>query len=99
MEADLMNVSLTKELEKYVHQKVESGLYSSASEVIREGLRILQERDELRGDRLEKLRQEIALGIEDADQGKLSPFDEETLQEIEAEGRKRWAAEPGSKAR
>lgn len=36
-----MNVSLTPELEKFVQGKVESGLYHSASEVIREGLRLL----------------------------------------------------------
>jgi antitoxin ParD1/3/4 len=43
-----MNVSLTPELEKLVQEKVKSGLYHSASEVIRDALRLLQERDELR---------------------------------------------------
>jgi Arc/MetJ-type ribon-helix-helix transcriptional regulator len=37
----IMNVSLTPELEKFVNGKVESGLYHNASEVIREGLRLL----------------------------------------------------------
>ncbi len=41
-----MNVSLTPELEKLVQDKVASGLYQTASEVIREGLRLLKERDE-----------------------------------------------------
>jgi putative addiction module CopG family antidote len=41
-----MNVSLTPELEQYVNQKVESGLYQTASEVIRAGLRLLKKRDE-----------------------------------------------------
>jgi uncharacterized protein len=41
-----MNVSLTSELEKYVRRKVASGLYNNASEVIREALRFLVERDE-----------------------------------------------------
>ena len=41
-----MNVSLTPELEKLVQEKVASGLYQTASEVIREGLRLLKERDE-----------------------------------------------------
>ena len=40
-----MNVSLTPELEKFVDDKVESGLYNNASEVIREGLRLLKEND------------------------------------------------------
>ena len=43
-----MNVSLTPELEKFVAGKVESGLYNNASEVIREGLRLLKEHDEIR---------------------------------------------------
>jgi antitoxin ParD1/3/4 len=43
-----MNVSLTPELEKFVEGKVESGLYNNASEVIREGLRLLKEHDEIR---------------------------------------------------
>ncbi|MBZ0159057.1 MAG: type II toxin-antitoxin system ParD family antitoxin, partial [bacterium] len=40
-----MNISLTPQLEKLVKNKVESGLYGSASEVIREALRLLEERD------------------------------------------------------
>src|SRR6478672_10397747 len=43
-----MNVSLTPELEKFVEGKVESGLYNNASEVVREGLRLLKEHDEIR---------------------------------------------------
>lgn len=40
-----MNVSLTSELERYVREKVDSGLYNSASEVVREALRLLVARD------------------------------------------------------
>ena len=40
-----MNVSLTPELEKYVRRKVASGLYNNASELIREALRLLVERE------------------------------------------------------
>ena len=43
-----MNASLTPELEKFVDGNVESGLYNNASEVIREGLRLLKEHDEIR---------------------------------------------------
>lgn len=59
-----MNVSLTPELEQLVHEKVKSGRYLSASEVIREALRLLEERDKVREMRLEALRKEIAVGIE-----------------------------------
>ncbi|MEM6326577.1 MAG: type II toxin-antitoxin system ParD family antitoxin [Bacteroidota bacterium] len=40
-----MNVSLTPELERYARSKVESGRYNSASEVVRDALRLHQERD------------------------------------------------------
>ena len=40
-----MNVSLTPTLERYIQAKVQSGRYSSASEVVREGLRALQEQE------------------------------------------------------
>ena len=43
-----MNVSLTPELERLVKEKVESGLYQTASEVVREALRLLKERDHAR---------------------------------------------------
>ena len=53
-----MNVSLTVELEQLVNEKVASGMYHSASEVIREGLRLLNERDELPRIRREELRRD-----------------------------------------
>ena len=43
-----MNVSLTPELERFIDGKVESGLYNNASEVVREGLRLLKEQEEVR---------------------------------------------------
>lgn len=59
-----MNVSLTPELEKLVNDRVKSGLYNSASEVVRESLRLLNDRDELTRIRREELRREIMLGVE-----------------------------------
>ena len=70
-----MNVSLTPELEKLVQEKVKSGRYLSASEVIREALRLLQEQDQLRELRLEELRKFVAVGVEQADRGQLAPLD------------------------
>ena len=76
-----MNVSLTPELEQFVHTKVKSGRYLSASEVVREALRLLEERDRLREIRIATLRQEIAIGIEQSDRGDV--FDgEEVIQEL-----------------
>ena len=61
-----MNISLTPELEQMVQAKVKSGRYPSASEVVREALHLMDERDHL-----EELRQLIAVGIEQADRGEL----------------------------
>ena len=68
-----MNISLTPELENLVIKKVKSGRYTSASEVIREGLRLLEEQDELRQRRLAEVRQKIDRGIEQLDRGQGIP--------------------------
>ncbi len=88
-----MNVSLTKEFEFYVSQKVESGLYHSASEVIRDGLRLMKDRDDLHQSKLADLRREIAIGVDQADQGQVQPFTEETIARVKARGRKRLTAQ------
>jgi antitoxin ParD1/3/4 len=71
-----MNISLTSELEQMVQEKVASGMYSSASEVIREGLRLLKERDMLQAMKLQELRTEIRKGI---DSGEPTPLDMEAV--------------------
>lgn len=71
-----MNISLTSELEQMVQEKVASGMYSSASEVIREGLRLLKERDILQAMKLQELRTEIRKGI---DSGEPTPLDMEAV--------------------
>lgn len=58
-----MNVNLTPQLEEMVKQKVASGLYNSASEVVREALRMMEQQDRLRAARLDQLRQDIQLGL------------------------------------
>lgn len=65
-----MNVSLTPELESLVNNKVKTGLYNSASEVVREALRLLEEQDRIREMRLEELRKEIMKGEEDIRSGR-----------------------------
>jgi antitoxin ParD1/3/4 len=81
-----MNVSLTPELTQYVQTKVESGLYHSASEVIREGLRLLKEKEQLQAARLTTLRQELQEGIDQADQGE---FSQRSIADLKAEARRR----------
>ena len=50
-----MNVSLTPELESWVDERVRSGRYASASEVIREALRLLEEQELAKKERLAKI--------------------------------------------
>jgi antitoxin ParD1/3/4 len=54
-----MNVSLSPQLEAMVKAKVASGRYTSASEVVREALRLMERQDQLKELQLEQLRQEI----------------------------------------
>lgn len=63
-----MNVSITPELEKFVHAKVASGMYNSASEVMREALRLLAERDECQRRRITAMDAFIQEGIDSAEE-------------------------------
>lgn len=59
-----ININLTPQLEELVRKKVSSGLYTSASEVIREALRLMDEKDQLHAAKLEQLRLALQEGIE-----------------------------------
>jgi antitoxin ParD1/3/4 len=76
-----MNVSLTPELERIVNTKVESGLYQTANEVVREALRLMRDRDE----GLERLRRDVRAGFDAAAQGKFSEHDAKTSNSLAAE--------------
>jgi antitoxin ParD1/3/4 len=78
-----MNVNLSPQLEELVRQKVASGLYTSASEVVREALRLMEEQDRIRAAKLEQLRQEIREGL---DSGTATPWSPD---EAKQEGRRR----------
>jgi antitoxin ParD1/3/4 len=66
-----MNINLTPQLEELVRQKVASGHYSSASEVVREALRLMQREDQMQAAKLAQLRREIQDGLESGTAGKL----------------------------
>lgn len=70
-----MNVSLTAELEEMVLAKVKSGLYTSASEVVREGLRLLRDQDDLRKARIADLKRDVELGIEQVEHGEFTKYE------------------------
>ena len=84
-----MNISLTPQLEKLVNDRVESGLYTSASEVIREALRLLDSRD--RGMN-HHLRTDGEAGLRQLEVGQSRPFDDDAVERIKKAGRAKLAA-------
>jgi antitoxin ParD1/3/4 len=63
IDAMTMNVSLSPQLEAMVKDKLASGRYTSASEVVREALRLMEQRDQLSAMRLQQLQQDIQDGL------------------------------------
>jgi antitoxin ParD1/3/4 len=82
-----MNVNLTPQLEDMIKKKVASGLYNSASEVVREALRLMEEQDRVRAVKLGQLQQDIRDGLNSGDPTPWNP------EEIKREGRERRAAQ------
>ncbi|MGH9524195.1 MAG: type II toxin-antitoxin system ParD family antitoxin [Terriglobales bacterium] len=80
-----MNVSLTPALEKFIAKKVKDGKYQTASEVVRDALRAMVERDE----NLARLREELRPSYEASKRGEFSDL---TMEELKQEGRRRLAA-------
>ena len=80
-----MNISLTPHLEAMIREKVESGSYNSASEVVREALRLLEEEDQLRELKIQRLRRDIREGLESGPSAKFDP------QEIKSTAREKKA--------
>ena len=79
-----MNVSLTPQLEDLLKEKVATGMYGSVSEVVREALRLLNERDSLQDMKREALRKDIAQGIDSLNNGEGELLD---IEAIKAKGR------------
>lgn len=86
-----MNVHLGDTFDRFVADLLATGLYQSQSEVIREGLRLLKEREDLRQIRLKELRQEIQKGIDQLDRGEFTTYSNpgDLAKEIKAKGRER----------
>jgi antitoxin ParD1/3/4 len=64
-----MNVSLTPQLEQFVQSKVENGRYNSASEVVREALRLLEEQEKMRTTQLAEFNKELGRRLASLDRG------------------------------
>lgn len=80
-----MNVNLTPQLEELVRSKVASGLYASASEVVREALRLMDEQDRLREAKRQQLRDDVRQGLAS------SPSQPWSVDDVKREGRARRA--------
>ena len=74
-----MNISLTPHLEEMIREKIASGSYNSASEVVREALRLLEQADEFRALKLQKLREDIREGL---DSGPSVVFDPQEIKRV-----------------
>jgi antitoxin ParD1/3/4 len=83
--------SIGKHFESMIESLIESGRYSTASEIMRDGLRMIEEREERRKAKLETLRAEIQKGFDSG------PMEEvgDMFARIKSEGRKRLAAKNG----
>ena len=79
-----MNISLTPELEALIADKVASGHYSSSSEVVREGLRLLAEHDALKQEQIKVLNEEIQKGLDQLEAGQVVSGEEVYRELMEA---------------
>ena len=94
-----MNVSLTPELERLINDKVDTGSYQTASEVVREALRLLKLRDE----GLVQLRRDIQAGFDQIERGEFTEYGPRSASKlasrVKARGRKRLAELKAQKRR
>jgi antitoxin ParD1/3/4 len=92
-----VNVSLTPELERLIHDKVETGSYQTASEVVREALRLLKQRDE----GLAQLRNDVQAGLDQIERGEYTTYDRKSTPKlaarVKARGRRRLAGQKAHK--
>ena len=79
-----MNVSLPRELAAFVEDEVASGGYSTASEVVRDALRLLRREREQYEQKMAVLRREMQIGMDDIEAGS---FSDRTVEDIAAEAR------------
>ena len=73
------NVSLTAPLDRFIDERVDSGDYQNASEVVRAGLRLLKQQTEEDRQRLERLRALIQEGVDDMEAGRYTELDWDEL--------------------
>jgi antitoxin ParD1/3/4 len=88
-----MHISLPRDVEELIARKVEAGEYETPTDLLIHAVYLLDAHDRVRQQRLEDLRREIAIGIEQCGRGETEPFTKRTVKRIAVEGRKRLAEE------
>lgn len=93
-----MNINLGSQWQTFVDERVQSGRYVSASEVVRDGLRLLQAQEAMQAARLDAVRAEVDRGIAALDRGEGRSLDPDGLSayldDVDRRGRERLAADP-----
>ncbi|MEM7350468.1 MAG: type II toxin-antitoxin system ParD family antitoxin [Acidobacteriota bacterium] len=74
-----MNVALSPDLVALIDTKVDSGRYQSASEVVTDALRLLDEWDRMQQARQAELQRDVRRGLEQLDRGESAPLDMEAI--------------------
>jgi antitoxin ParD1/3/4 len=82
-----MNVHLTPHQESLVKAQVATGRYTSASEVVREALRLFEDQERLCQSRVQKLRADVQEALEQSARGESAPFDEAAAEDIKRRGK------------
>lgn len=86
-----MEISLNPNMQKWINEKVDSGLYNNPSEIILEGLRLLRVQEEQRHAMTEDLRRELLIGLKQLDADKSVEFDQAAVKDIKHAGRSRYS--------
>ncbi|MFN0171994.1 MAG: type II toxin-antitoxin system ParD family antitoxin [Bryobacteraceae bacterium] len=95
------NINLTDHLDHFIDSEVRSGHYGNASEVVREGLRLMERRRQGERAKLQWLRGAVGEGIDQIDRGEVTEFDsiDELDRHIDQLGPKAPAARVRSRKR
>jgi antitoxin ParD1/3/4 len=76
------NVVLTKRQEELIETLVASGRYQNASEVLRDGLRLVEQREAKEASQLKALQEAARIGVDALDRGEFKEF--EKIEELQA---------------
>ena len=88
-----MTLKLPPQLEEAIRRKVESGMYASTADMLAQALELLEEHEQLRAIRLQKLREQVQVGLDQAERGEVSELDIEQVIEKARQQRRQMRRE------